>query len=32
MWTRVDTGLRDHRKVRRLARKLEIEQDRKSVV
>jgi hypothetical protein len=26
MWTRVDTGLRDHRKVRRLARKLEIEQ------
>lgn len=26
MWTRVDTGLRDHRKVRRLARSLEIEQ------
>lgn len=26
MWTRVDTGLRDHRKIRRLARQLEIEQ------
>jgi|TARA_Y100000015_G_C2394548_1_gene91995 hypothetical protein len=26
MWTRVDTGLRDHRKVRKLARSLEIEQ------
>jgi len=26
MWTRVDTGLRDHRKVRRLARSLEIEE------
>ena len=26
MWTRVDTGLRDHRKVRKLARLLKIEQ------
>ena len=26
MWTRVDTGLRDHRKVRKLARQLQIEQ------
>jgi len=26
MWTRVDIGLRDHRKVRKLARQLEIEQ------
>ena len=26
MWTRIDVGLRDHRKVRRLARSLEIEQ------
>ena len=26
MWTRVDTGLRDHRKVRKLARELKIEQ------
>jgi len=26
MWTRVDTGLRDHRKVRRLARRLDIEE------
>jgi hypothetical protein len=26
MWTRVDVGLRDHRKVRKLARQLEIDQ------
>ena len=26
MWTRVDVGLRDHRKVRKLARELKIEQ------
>jgi len=26
VWTRVDTGLRDHRKIRKLARELQIEQ------